>query len=188
MKCLNLTLALLGLSLASCASQMNVTRTVRFKDDVTMITMDGKETSINAGDSMPLPTEPFQISGYGQTGVLVVPLNSSGGSTDIKLNKVQNSKDPEFNRELNTRLNQVIEKVVTAQRALSNRQANEALQIIAGLQNTYVGLTYLDFLKASTYVLLGEREKARQAIETALAAFPDNVAGKQLLESLSRGR
>ncbi|MEO6459411.1 MAG: hypothetical protein ABIO95_03080, partial [Bdellovibrionota bacterium] len=69
----------------------------------------------------------------------------------------------EMGRELNQRLNKVTGRVVEIQRALAKRSGRDALRMIEELESSYPELTYLNFLKASSYVLNGERDKARAA-------------------------
>jgi hypothetical protein len=179
----------LGLTLliTGCATMGNDTRTLRFRDAVTVTGADGRETAYKAGESIPMPSDPVQIESPGQVSMLVVPLAPRAGVSEIKMRKTEGWAGTEFNREVNLRLNRTVERVVEAQRALANRQGREALRIVEDLQNSYPELTYLDFLKASAYVLLGDREKARAAVESGLAAFPDNAAGRRLAASLSGG-
>ncbi len=174
--------------LGGCASMGNDTRTLRFKDAVTLTASDGRETAYKAEESVPMPQDPVQIEAPGKVSLLVVPLGTGSGVSEIKMRRVDTWAGPELNRAVNQQLNKVLERVVEAQRALSRRSGGEALRILQELETSNPGLSYLNFLKASAYVLQGERDQARRAVEQGLAAFPDNPSGLALLKSLGGGR
>jgi|GEM_PF-4856325 len=180
---------LLASLLGACASSgLSDSRTLRFQNPVTLSGSDGRETSYKAGESVPMPREPVRIEAPGQVSLLVVPLEGGSGVSEIKMRRLDSWGGPELKRAVNIQLNKVLERVVEAQRALSRRSGREALEILQDLESSHPELTYLNFLKASAYVLQGERESARRAVEAGLVAFPDNPSGLALLKSLSGGR
>jgi hypothetical protein len=181
-----LLLSFVSFFLVSCASfSGDEARQIKFNDAVVVTNMDGKETSYKVGDTMQFPNAPVKVESQGNVSMLLIPTSTGPGTVEVKLKKIDSWGGYDFDREVNTRLNKVIEKFVSAQRALASRQGREALRIVEDLQSTNPGLTYLDFLKASAYVLNGENDRARVALESALAAFPENAAGKSLLNSLN---
>ncbi len=174
--------------IGGCAVSMTPeSRTLRSKQALTLTTLDGRESSYKAGENIPLPKEPSLIEAPGMVGLLVLPATSGSGVSEVNLRRMETWMGPDLNREVNERLNKVMERVFDAQRAISNRQGGEALRIVEELQNSYPELSYLDFLKASAYVLTGKRERARAAVTSGLSAFPANTAGQALQNSLNKG-
>jgi hypothetical protein len=171
-------------SLAACASFMSDSRTLKFKDNVTVTTIEGRETQYKAGEVIPMPREPVQVEAPGQVGVIIVPASGGAGVTELKMRRIDSWSGPELNREVNQRLNRVLERVVEAQKFLSKRQGSDALRVISELQGSMPELSYLEFLKASAHVVNGDREKARAAVEAGLSSFPDNASGRALARSL----
>ncbi|MEO5668314.1 MAG: hypothetical protein ABIR96_09665, partial [Bdellovibrionota bacterium] len=149
--------------LASCATSGLSSQSLRFKDAVTVTTGGGRESSYKADESIPMPSEPVQVEAPGHVSVLVVPLKSASGVTEIQMRRLETWSGSEMGRELNQRLNKVTGRVVEIQRALAKRSGRDALRMIEELESSYPELTYLNFLKASSYVLNGERDKARAA-------------------------
>jgi hypothetical protein len=172
----------------ACASLGSDTRSLKFKDAVTVTTAEGRETDYKAGESISVPSEPVQVEAPGQVSVLIVPAGLGSGVTEIKMRRLETWSGPELGREINQRLNKVTGRVVEIQRALAQRSGREALRLIEELQANYPELSYLNFLKASAFVLMGERARARTAVEAGLVDFPEDVSGKALLRSLGSAR
>ena len=175
----------LSLFAAACSTTNSDSRILKFQDDVTVSQTGGSKTSIKKGDSMPLPTAPVQVEAPGRVGVLVIPAQPGSGEITISLKPVEDWGGPQLNRLVNARLNEVVARVVDAQKMLSLGRAKDALATIEDLQTRYPELTFLNFLKASCLIVLGERERAKTTLDAALDAFPDNEAGRALAASLS---
>ena len=178
--------AVFCLLLSACASTnpFGESRRLKFKNDVTVTSADGKESQHKSGDEIPFSNTPVFVESPGNVGLLVVPAQASSGSIDVRLRRADSWRGSDFNREVNQRLNNVLDRIFAIQKSLGARQGQEALRQIESLQAQYPELSYLDFLKASAFVLTGERERARSAVESALASFPDNASGRALLRSL----
>jgi hypothetical protein len=188
-KIFSLSLFTLGaFSLFSCANMGQGSRVIRFQDNVTVSYPNGREMTFKAGETLSLGREPVKIEAPGQVGVLIVPLPEDAGVSDLKLRRISQWTGPEIEKDLDQRLNRIMGRVIEAQRALSRRSGRESLSIIEELENQNSGLTYLNFLKASSYMLLGDREGARRAVEAGLESFPDDRAGRELLRSLGNNR
>lgn len=171
--------------LAACSSlDSDGGRILKFKDDVTVLEAGGSKSSVKKGESIPLPAQPINIESPGHIGLLVIPVTPAKGEVEISLKPVEEFGGSQFNRAVNSRLNEILSKVVDAQKLLASGKAREALGIIENLQEKNSELTYLNFLKASCLVVLGERSRAREALDAALASFPDNEAGKALLNQI----
>lgn len=179
-----LALTLLG---AACSSVPD-TKVVRFENDVTVVQPGGGKTNYKKGDTYPFPNIPVQVEAPGYVTVLMLPTQGNSGEATLTMRAIDDWGGPQFKQQLNSRLNEIISRVVEAQKELSGGRARGALSIIEDLQSKSPELTYLNFLKASCLIVLGEREKARAALDVALAAFPDNESGRALSQSLSGGR
>jgi predicted Zn-dependent protease len=138
-------------------------------------------------DTVPVSTEPVLIESPGYVGLLVVP--ESKAATDIKvtLKAAEQWESKTSDRKLNQKLNQLVSRVNEVQVLISSNKAKEALHKLEGLQASYPEITYLNFLKASCYVLLGETSRAKVALETAMRDFPENEDGKALYQTISGG-
>ncbi len=170
--------------LTGCASLGLSGKKLKFSEPVTLVSLDGRETSVPAGELIELPGEPVKFEAPGAVSLLVVPLNSNTSSIDVKMRKLEGWSGPELGRQVNQKLNTVLERVVEAQKALGSKRGRDALNIIENIQKDSPELTYLNFLKASAHVLNGDRNSAISALETALASFPGNASGEALLKSL----
>lgn len=179
-----LNLALVLFLATGCASLGLSEKKMKFAEAVTLVNLDGRETSIPAGQTTEIPSEPVKIEAPGMVSLLVVPLDSNTSNVDIKMRKLEGWSGPDMGRQVNIRLNQILEKVVEAQKALGSKRGREALSIIESIQKDSPELTFLNFLKASAHVLNGDRSAAIASLEVALATFPDNASGKALLKSL----
>lgn len=173
-------LLFLAAGLGACSSMDGSRKVLKFQNDVTVIEAGGSKTAYKKGDTLPVPLVPTHIEAPGYIGMLVVPSSSGTGEIDVSLKNIEEFGGPQFNRELNARLNEVVARVVEAQKMLASGKARDALGVIENLQDKNSELTYLNFLKASCLVVLGERARARTALEDALASFPDNEAGRSL--------
>ncbi len=187
--CSLILLCLVGqfMILSACSSGGFLDRTVRFNETVTMTTLDGRETTIKQNEDTKIPNSPVKIEAPGNVSLLIVPVTNNTGTLDVKMRRLDGWAGPELGRQVNQKLNLVLEKVVEAQKALAQKRGREALSIIESLQKDNAELTYLNFLKASAFVLIGDRSAAINSLETALAAFPDNPSGRALLRSLKGG-
>ncbi len=170
--------------LGACSTGGFMKRTVRFTEPITMTTLDGRESTIKPNEDSRIPNAPVKIESPGNVSLLLVPVADSAGTMEIRMRRLEGWPGPELGRMVNQKLNTVMEKVVEAQKALAQKRGREALSIIEALQKDSSELTYLNFLKASAYVLIGDRNSAVIALESALAAFPDNDSGRALLRSL----
>lgn len=182
-------LTVVCLLVASCGTMDSnegsaTTRNLKFQNDVTVGEVGGSKTPVKKGDVMPMPKGPLQVEAPGYVGVVVLPVPSKPGEVDISLKPVDEFGGPQFSRTVNQRLNETISRVVEAQKLLASGKARDALSIIETLQSKAPELTYLNFLKASCLVVLGERERARAALSVALDAFPDNEAGRALAATM----
>lgn len=182
-----LCLALIALSACSSTGGY-LNKSARFAEPVTLVTLDGQETSVKANEDTKIPNKPVKIESPGYVSLLLIPTSNDSGTMEVKMRRLEGWSGSEVGRQVNQKLNLVLEKVVEAQRALAGKKGREALSIIEALQQENSELTYLDFLKASAYVLIGDRNAASRTLESALAAFPDNPSGKALQRSLNGGR
>lgn len=171
------------LALAACSSGSGQ-RTVRFQNDVNVTDAGGKTNAVKKGDPVVVEDSPLHAESAGYVGVLVVPMSSEPGVTEITLKPIDEFGGPRFNALLNKGLNEVVSKVIEAQKLLAAGKARDALKVIENVQEKNPDLTYLNFLKASCLVILGEKDRARTSLERALADFPENEAGRALAASI----
>lgn len=171
------------LILGACSSGTGQ-RTVRFQDDVSVTDAAGKTSAIKKGDPVVVEDSPLHAESAGHVGVLIVPISSAPGVTEITLKPIDEFGGPRFNALLNKGLNEVVSKVIEAQKLLASGKARDALKVIEGVQEKNPDLTYLNFLKASCLVILGEKDRARTSLERALTDFPENEAGRALAASI----
>ncbi len=171
------------LALGACSSGSGQ-RTLRFQSDVNVTDAAGKTNAVKKCDPIVVENSPLHAESAGHVGVLVVPIPSEPGVTEITLKPIDEFGGPRFDALLNKGLNEVVSKVIEAQKLLASGKARDALKVIENVQQKNPELTYLNFLKASCLVILGEKDRARTSLERALADFPENEAGRALAASI----
>ncbi len=152
--------------------------------DVFITTPGGKPQRIKNGETY-VSNQATHVESEGFVGLLVVPLNTGGGSADVALRAIDDSGGAKLDHKANGQLDDVVSAVNESQRLLSERRGLEALKVIERSQEKYPRVSYLNFIKASCQVVLNQKQRAAEALNMALADFPKNAGGRPLSKPLA---
>ena len=169
---------------SACASTQGM-KIVLKQDSVVYVGPD-KGSAKKRGENIDSENKPVLVESPGFASLYIIPLPGDvvGSEVDATLRPLDTWSDEASKKKINSLLNGVVTKMSEIQILMASGRSKEALLSIEQLSNSYPELTYLNFLRASCLVLVGEREKARAVLETALRDFPDNVEGRQLFKAL----
>lgn len=171
-----------SLSLPACASDTGYK--IEMTQDVFITTPGGKPQRVKKGETYVI-NQATHVEAEGFVGLLVVPLNTGGGSAEVALRPIDEWGGANLDGKANGQLNDIVSALNEAQRLLSERRALEALQVIDATQARYPGVTYLNFIKASCLVVLNQKQRAIEALNLALTRFPKNEGGRLMYKALA---
>lgn len=158
---------------------------LKFTNDATLKIANEGDKTVKAGESILLASrKPIAIESVGRVPLLLVPMNATDNEIEVKSPEVRAWPPQDMQKVLDTGLNEVLRQTFAVQKLLLQKKADEALRILDSTQNTYPGATQLNFLRASTYVLLGKKQEALHALQLGLEADPQNAEGRELKKVL----
>lgn len=143
-----------------------------------------KPAKMNSGESIELSDEPIVVSSPHHATVVVLP------PRDLKEIKLpiyngENLFDAENSVVLSPgTVNRLVVEMSEIQFLIDQAHLNEALQRIRKLKTAFPYVDHLEFLEASTLVLLGEDDKARKILALVVKKSPKNPKAIELFESL----
>jgi tetratricopeptide (TPR) repeat protein len=128
----------------------------------------------NKGDKLEISKgQTFLVESPGHIGVLVVPLGKNV-EANLRLKEISlDQLSPSMRKKQNIVISKILKDVIMAQNLLQGRKAFEALALVDKLITENGDLVYLNFLKASCHILLGQKEMARNSLDQALKIYPD---------------
>lgn len=142
--------------------------------------------NMKAGEKFSTQGQTALIESTGFVSTLIIPMNPRAEAAKVTLKPIDKTiesraqpVDPRLFNELLIAINEV-------QARLALNKPKDALSLVESLQAKTPGVTYLDFLKASCYVVAGENSRAKALLEKALKEFPDNKQAQELYERLSK--
>lgn len=172
--------------LVSCGSVKGKSnRQIEFKQDVTIYNDQGESLDIKKDSKINLDNKNMLIESPGYVSLLVVPLNEDPKEVSVNLKNLESKKIKEMlGATIDHELSKVLFRINNAQQLLMQEKGNEALMLINEIQKEYVNLDFLDILKASAYVMIGDPNNAKILLEKSIEKYPDNEETKQLYNSL----
>jgi predicted Zn-dependent protease len=165
--------AVFSVLLGCSSSTKSITTEVNFSQDVFVTQGNDARQEFHKGDKLLLSSEPALFESPGHVGVLIIPMSSRAVAVP-KLKPIEDWSSETFDHTLNAKLNLMVGEITKIQSLLATKKQKEALERIEALQKQFPKVSYLQFLRASTLYMGGEKEKARIAIERGLKDFPDN--------------
>lgn len=180
-----LLISLFMFSLISCGSSSTVNKQIVVKQDAKIIYDNNESKDVKGGEAVEYQGRSMLVESPGHISVLVVPVGEEEQNIKVDLKKFdKNSFNSSLTRIYNKDLTAIFTKVHDVHKKVQEGKAKEALPIIEKLKEQYPNLTYLNFLKASVYYILGEKEETKKLLELALEEFPENEEALSLYSSL----
>lgn len=184
MKC-NLTHILLLTTFVGCSTFQGPSHEVKLQQSSVVTYQSGEKVKVEKDKTVPLNKGPLLVESPGHLGVLVVPVREEDQKVDLRLKKLDKDNFGEqiqaiYNRELS----EILGGVYKVQKMIHENKKRDALSEVQKLQVKYPGLTYLSFLEASVYLILGNKAKTKQILEVALTNYPDNKEAMDLYVTL----
>jgi len=170
--------------LVSCAS-LEKKVSVAVDQDAQILRVDGSKQDVKKDQTFELGDKAVVIESRGFEPVVLVPVKSDSGKVDVKLHPATAWVGEAFNKSSNKTVSDVVAAIIKAQQQVAQRNYEMALATIEGVQDRHAHVTYINFLKATTLVILNRRQDAQIALEKALIDFPDDADGNKLYESIS---
>ncbi len=178
-------------------SSMSPSYRLEFDQDVTLLLENNQEKPVKRGEAVEAPIAPMTITRANHKSVVLLPVVPNEGNFRIRLPKespadaatsVQDLKmaDEQQRELLGREANTIAKSVVEIQTLLTEKRADEALIKIQLMRERYPKFSYLTFLEAGCFLVKDDLDKARALVESALKEFPDDLSGRQFLESLEK--
>ena len=159
---------------------------LELKEDVSYKIGSSPSKQGKSGEVITLDGTPVLVEAPAKVSMYIIPSPEAAGRYELNLSNSRDISAPIIRSEALSITNLVIEKIIDIQVKLAKKQPREALKIIDSLKNTQPGLSYLGFLEASCFYILGDKKKAKEALTIALDAHPNDEKGKKLLKILNK--
>ena len=178
---------MVSIVLQACASggvSGDFTR-IRFAQDVVVSKSDGSgQVPIKAGGEIQLDGGSVLIESPGHIGMALIPVKSTGREIQINLKQTDAWSGEAVDRKVDARLNELASGITEIQVLLAHSESSRALEKLDVLQAKNPGAKWLQFLRASCWVVAGDFSRAQAALEAALKDFPTDPAAKALYEAI----
>lgn len=153
--------------------------------DMTATSADQAVKAVKQGDVIAVGDAPVYLEAPGHIGLLVLPPLTGTGDVKANLRPFDRWGGAVFEQRSNDVLAEVMDGLISAQRMMARDQAAAALSTVEGLIGKYPTISYLNFMKASCLVMLGQKNDAVAALEAALHAHPQHVQARSLYRGLA---
>ncbi len=136
------------------------------------VTDENHETRLHKkGDQINLGSGAVLLESPGHMSMLIVP---TGGESGIIKTKFQEASIGEDSQRLNVSdLQIILSEINNVQKLMSEQKAKEAFSKIETLQRKYPNVGYLNFYRAGSLYVLGDKDRAKSALEDALGDSMD---------------
>lgn len=145
----------------------------------------GKTREINANEQVVINNGPVFLESPGYIGVLVVPVSPNPKSTHINLRPYNTWSGESFESLIDEKLTEAMDLVTKVQSLMISQKWELALAEVQSGQKKFPYLTYLKFLEASCYSMMGRAQEAQISLKDALGRNPSSVEGRKLYRSLT---
>jgi tetratricopeptide (TPR) repeat protein len=161
--------------LAGCSSskERNDSSSIQVDRNVVVISEKGK-WEVKKGETISIfPQESLFVQAPGYVGVLIIPMEKKFKG-NLQLTEVSEKEISEIlQKKQNIKLSEILRNITLAQDLIFKKKAVEALKIVDKLLDENRELVYLNFLKASCHVILGNTDTAKKLLEETLSIYPD---------------
>lgn len=160
---------------------------IQVNQDAELLAADGKTKQALRKDTVETveKSQPVTIVSPGKVPMVIVPVDSSKTSkVNISLVDVKAWPSNVTQEYLDKALNEIMEECIQIQILIQANNPKQALEKIERLEMAYPKLAYLNFFKASSYILQGKKSLATKAVQQGLNVFPKNEEGLKLLKAL----
>ena len=82
----------------------------------------------------------------------------------------------------------MLPEVERIQSLIAQGRAKDSLARLDELQRKYPRVTFLNFIRASLLVVLGDQGQALSILGVALRDFPQNESGREMYRTISQGK
>jgi len=180
-----ITVCLMSLSCASAPTKIRTTE-IELTTDATVTVGSDQATQRKKGETVEVTEQPVLVEAPGMVSTLVVPFrNDMPSKVTLTPRPLENWLGEQATATTNRMLHEVMVEVTNIQVMLSRGKAREALAATELLQTRHPNLAYLQFLKASCQMVLGDRGGAKATLEAAVKNHPDQKAGLELYRGLA---
>jgi hypothetical protein len=186
MKVMAIVKFLILVLIISCSSNKKLKeRKIQVSEDIEITTDSGQNILLKAGTNFDLINENLLIRSPGHISVLLVPIKDENQSIKIDLKTLEEAKlNSLVGYSLDEQLSEVLTSINEIQQLINEDKGNESLALINELQKKYPELGYLEMLKASSYVVLGEQDRAKELLKISIKKYPGNIQAQKFYESI----
>jgi hypothetical protein len=146
---------------------------------------DNSVKEVKKGETIAITDSAVYLEAPGHIGLLVLPPLSGQGEMTANLRPFDQWGGAVFEKRSNDVLGDVMDGLVNAQKLMARDQAAAALTTVEGLISKYPTVSYLNFIKASCLVMLGQKSEAIAALESALHDHPQHAQARSLYRNLA---
>lgn len=179
----SLRFVLLAAALGGCSHGDDFT--VEVQEDAVATVQGKKPRSLKKGGRITSPGDPVLIEAPGKLGLIVLPIDGDTRKVKANLKPFTAFGDSVLQTEANALVSRVLPEVVEVQRLLARRQSEAALTRATELVGRYPGIVYLKLLKVSCLIVNDRSEEARELLDEALAALPNDGLTTELVKVLA---
>lgn len=164
-------------SFKNALSESKKTTEVTFKQDV-VITQDSKKQNVKAGEVYKVDaTKVAYVEAKGRTPIVLVPTEAKKSELKINLPEMSFSHISEDAKaEVGDHVSRILQGVNQVQQLIATGKSKEALAEATRLTKTYPHVGYLQVLKASCYLSMGDKQNAVKILEVISKQYPNDVS------------
>lgn len=175
--------------LVGCSTFSSPKNQLKLNQDSTITYENGEKKEVKAGNAVDYDKNPLLVESNGHVSVLVIPLRSEDQIVNVNLKKISKS---DFHHDIQITydhdMTYILSEIYKIQKLVQQNKAQEALNQLSLLKGKYTTLSYLSFLEASIYYVLGDKDKTEEILARALKKYPDNDEAQELYNSLKNDR
>ena len=184
-----LFLFIVNLILFGCATEIPRAVEVELMQDSKISPQKGKTVLLKRGQKFRISDRPVLVEAEGYTSIFLLP-KDSGSSAQVRL-QLKRDDITQGNRceqVQDKRAQELLPVVERIQNLIAQDKKREALAKLDQVQRQFPKVTYLNFIRVSILLLLGEQAQAESLLGLTLKEFPGNEMGQELYKSIGSER
>ena len=182
--CLSATALLLIAT--SCSTVKNSTLQVELDQDSTIFSPSlERPLEKKKGDLIEVHETPLLVESTGHIAALILPVTPHSQTAKLHLKDWEQQGGEAYESKTSQIIDLILPKINQIQEWMVAKKTTEALNLIDELITKFPKVVQLKLIKASCLTVMGDRQKAKILLESALQMDPTNKSAQELLKFLS---
>ena len=179
----------LTIAVSACATPSPHRFEFELLQDAQVSGLEGAPKGFKKGQKLKMGSQPYLVESPGYLSVLVLP-GASELPNRMKLSLKKDERLDAVKCDLvqDQKVQDVLPEIERLQTMIGQDHAKDALARLDELQRKHPRVTFLNFLRASILVVLGDQAQALSILGVALRDFPQNEAGREMYRTISQGK